>query len=226
MSKVSYKIIKKEGRIFFFDGDQYVLFDSGFLNGSVAVNGKIGPWTVKTMPNSFLSSFINMKMEDGGEVTAVFNPMDGGYSCLLKGDTLTVSDEAIAHGESKYFFAFANVGEPIIEGSINGHNCRFLFDSGARMTMFGKRSWAAEKVRSYTEWMAMKNTYADLEVFKLKLTFDNGFEYEAEGALVEDALYQMAAESMHIQAMLGIDIFNAFDMYIDKYGAALLEKDR
>jgi hypothetical protein len=82
------------------------------------------------------------------------------------------------------------------------------------MTMFGERSLAAEKIRTYKEWMALKHQYADLDVFKLDLAFPNGFNYCGEGALVEDPDYTMAANMMDIRAMLGIDIFNFYDMAI------------
>lgn len=233
MSKVTYQIVKNDDRIFFFDGSKYVLFDSGFMaqmqNNSTAVDGKIGDFKVRTASEDFFHSFINLTMENGSKVTAIFNPMDG-YNCLLKGDTLTISDE---NGDEFaedccYFFPFADNFLPIIEGSINGEKCRFFFDSGARFTMFGEAKHCKEKVRSYTEWMALKRTYAELDVYKLALEFPNGLIYNGEGALVNDPTYQMAAMMMNIKAMLGIDIFNSYDMAIitkgSKKGIALLGK--
>ena len=94
--------------------------------------------------------------------------------------------------------------------------------------MFGERADAAEKVRTYTEWMAMKHSYAHLDVYKVKLEFPNGFEYKGEGALVTDAAYLMHAKMLGIRAILGIDIFNHYDMAIitkgAKRGIMLLEK--
>jgi hypothetical protein len=84
--------------------------------------------------------------------------------------------------------------------------------------MFGDRSDAAEKLRSYTEWMALKHQYAELDVFKMSLSFSNGFEYDCEGALVTDSTYQGAAKMMNIRAMLGIDIFNYYDIAIITLG--------
>jgi hypothetical protein len=76
--------------------------------------------------------------------------------------------------------------------------------------------------------MAMNGTYEELEVYKLQLTFPNGFSYEGKGALVENPLYLAAARSMGIDAMLGIDIFNSYDLFIAakgaKRGIALLKK--
>lgn len=97
------------------------------------------------------------------------------------------------------------------------------------MTMFGDRSDAAsEKLRTYTEWMAAKFYYADLDVFKVSLGFPNGFEYEGEGALVTDADYLKQAQGMNIRAMLGIDIFNVYDLAIinkgEKRGIGVFEK--
>ncbi len=47
MSKVSFEIIRHEERLFFNDGEKYVLFDTGFIDNpfgknSASVNGKIG----------------------------------------------------------------------------------------------------------------------------------------------------------------------------------------
>lgn len=231
--KVIYDIIKKDDRIFFFDGEKYVLFDTGFVGNpfgknSASVNGKIGDITVNTMPQHFFESFINLKMDDGRSVTAVFNPMDG-FNCWLKCGLLTVSDQPIEiDGPADYFFEFADTKLPIVEGCINGTTCRFFFDSGARMTMFGERALASEKIRTYREWMALKRQYANLDVFKLDLTFPNGFKFSGEGALVEDPAYTMAAQMMNIRAMLGIDIFNFCDMAIitkgEKQGIALYRK--
>ena len=231
MSKVNYEIVKKDERLFFFDGTQYVLFDSGFVRGmgknSASASGKIGPFKVDMIGNGFFSSFINIEMEDGKKVTAILNPMDG-YNCILKGNTLTVSDEEIETPTHEYAFDFIDSRLPLIEGSINGEKCRFFFDSGARMTMIGQRPHAAEKVRSYKEWMAMLQRYTELEVYKLTLEFPNSLKYEGEGALVEDEQYHAAAKMMKIGAMLGIDIFNHYDMAIiskgEKRGIFLMKK--
>ena len=231
--KAIYDIIKKDDRIFFNDGEKYVLLDTGFVGNpfgknSVSVNGKIGDIAVNTMPQAFFDSFINLKI-NGKTVDAVFNPMDG-FNCWLQCGLLTICDEETEYDSSiECFFEFADAKLPIINGSINGQNCRFFFDSGARMTMFGDRSDASsEKIRNYTEWMALKHQYADLEVYKLNLAFPNGFEFCGEGALVEDPTYTMAAKMMNIRAMLGIDIFNFYDMAIitegEKRGVALLKK--
>ena len=84
--KAIYDIIRKDDRIFFNDGEKYVLFDTGFVGNpfgknSVSVNGKIGDIAVNTMPQEFFDSFINLKMDDGKTVDAVFNPMDG-FNCI------------------------------------------------------------------------------------------------------------------------------------------------
>ena len=228
MGKVSFEIIKHEDRLFFNDGEKYVLFDTGFIDNpfgknSASVNGKIGPFSVKTKASVFFRQFINMEI-NGCAVTAVFNPMDG-FDCLLAGNTLIISDEQIPV-QGKHFFEFADDNLPILEGSLNGTSCRFFFDSGARMTMIGEPQ--SEKVRTYTEWLAMAQRYADLDVYKVRLEFPCGFKYDGEGALVTDTLYLQAAAFMNIRAMLGIDIFNEFDMAIlvkgAKRGVVLIER--
>ena len=228
MSKVSFEIVKHEDRLFFNDGEKYVLFDTGFISNpfgrnSASVNGKIGPFAVKTKASVFFRQFINMEI-NGCAVTAVFNPMDG-FNCLLIGNTLTISDEEIT-AEGRYFLAFADAGLPILEGRLNGTSCRFFFDSGARMTMIGEP--LNEKIRTYTEWMAMAQYHANLDVYRVHLEFPCGFKYDGEGALVNDIRYQQAARGMGIKAMLGIDIFNEFDMAIlvkgAKRGIVLIER--
>ena len=86
----------------------------------------------------------------------------------------------------------------------------------------------SEKIRTYTEWMAMAQRHADLDVYKVRLEFPCGLKYDGEGALVNDIRYQQAARGMGIKAMLGIDIFNDFDMAIitkgAKRGVVLIER--
>ena len=186
--KVSYEIIKNNDRLFFYDGTQYVLLDTGFLNGSAAVNGKIGPFTVGRMGSGFFSSFINLTMEDGGKVTGVFNPMEN-YNCILKSDTLIITDEEIVIADEDLFFPlvkkaypFFNLALPLIECTVKGEKGLFFFDSGARMVMFSEPELAcSEKIRSYTEWLAMEGIYKELDVFKINLEFPNGFKYKGEG---------------------------------------------
>lgn len=226
MSKASFEIVKNDDRLFFNDGEQYVLLDTGFITAPVAgrknsasVNGRIGPFSVNCIPEGFLNRFINMKMEDGSGVTAVLNPMDG-YNCQLKGSILTVSDEDMELSDYDCFFEFVSDRFALLDGSISNQKCRFLFDSGARMTMFGEEILAAsEPVRTYREWLAMKFRYADLPVYKLNLEFPNGFKYTGEGTLVKDADYAVCAEMMGFRAILGIDIFNHYDMSIIAKGA-------
>ena len=228
MSKVSFEIIRHEERLFFNDGEKYVLFDTGFIDNpsgknSASVNGKIGPFSVKTRASVFFRQFINMEI-NGCAVTAVFNPMDG-FDCLLTGNTLTIADEEIT-AQGRYFLEFADDNLPILEGSLNGKSCRFFFDSGARMTMIGEPQ--SEKIRTYNEWLAMAQRHADLDVYKVRLEFPCGFNYDGEGALVTHTLYLQAAAFMNIRAMLGIDIFNEFDMAIlvkgAKRGVVLIER--
>ena len=221
MSEVSYRIVRKDERLFFHDGAKYVLFDTGFFRGpgnnSAAVDGRIGPFEVGTMPERFFAGFVNFKMDDGEGVSAVFNPMDG-CDCLLAGDTLTISDEEIAPPDHEYAFAFADPVLPVIEGAVNGRHCRLFFDSGARMTMLFERPPAAERIGTYTEWMALKGTYAELQVFEIGLSFPNGFEYRGRGALVDDPTYRMAVAGMNIGAMLGLDLIAGRDVLIAARG--------
>jgi hypothetical protein len=74
----------------------------------------------------------------------------------------------------------------------------------------------------------VKIKYRHLDVFKQDPAFPNGFNFTGEGALVEDPAYTMAANRMDIRAMLGIDIFNLYDIAIktkaEKQGIELYKK--
>ena len=228
MTTAAFEIIKFDDRIFFNDGSKYVLLDSGFLrmaaNNSVSSDGMIGPFRVEK--SRLAETFVNMSI-NGTRVAAVLNPMDG-FNCLLKGNTLTVWTDEVEIPGYEYFFEFKTPMFPVLEGCINGRKRSLLFDSGARMTMFGERVFAVEKIRTYTEYMTMLGIHDELNVYKLQLTFPNGFSCEGEGALVEYPQDRLAAQAMGIDAMLGIDIFNTYDLFIAAKGArrgvALLKK--
>ena len=62
----------------------------------------------------------------------------------------------------------------------------------------------------------------------MTLEFADGFRYGGEGAVVTDPVYQMAARMMNFRAILGIDIFQQYDLFIaargKRRGIAILEK--
>ncbi len=225
MSKVTYPIVKISDRIVFNAEGTYTLFDTGFPF-SISVNGKIGPFNVKTDNKMFFDSFINLQAPDGSKVTAILSLMDG-YNCHLTQDGVTITDEEEAIPEHDYFLPFVGSPLPIVEGTMNGTTIRFFFDSGARMTMFGEEALAGGKsaTGSYTEWLAMLHQNATLPVYNLALDFPCGLHYNGKGALVRRQEYLVASQRMSIRAMLGIDIFNEYDVYIstanDKRGIAL-----
>lgn len=243
--KVTFKIIQKEDRIFFNDGTQYVLLDSGFLDPrhvgrySAAVNGMIGPFKVRTESKMFFENFINLQMDETRSVAAVFNPMDG-FNCTLCGDMLTITDEEMKLDEYEHFFPFVKPQMPflpswllpdlpMIEGRINGKKRTMLFDSGARMTMVtDPQLLKGEKVRSYTEWMGMIREYAELPVFNVELQFGDDFKYSGESALVTQSTYTVQAQHSNIFVVLGIDMFKLYDMAIvckgSEKGIALLAR--
>ena len=232
MSKVTYEIIKKDERLFFYDGKQYVLFDSGFVaqkkNNSASVSGTIGPFSTNVMSKTFFTNFINLTMDDGQTVTAVFNPMDG-YNCFLEGGKLMITDEEIECPKHEYFFDFVHPSLPLIEGEINGHSGCLFFDTGARMTMFCNREFASSKpLRSYREWMALLRKYDDLSVYSVELAFSNGFSRSGEGAWVTEPQYAAMENFMNILAVLGIDIFQQYDLCFavnsKRRGIALMKK--
>ena len=99
---------------------------------------------------------------------------------------------------------------------MNGMDIRFFFDSGARMTMFGEPELTGGKpsTGSYKEWMGMLHKHETLPVYDVTLDFPCGLHIEGKGALVNDIEYRMAGQMMGIRAMLGIDVFNIYDVYI------------
>ena len=226
MSKVTYPIVKINDRIFFNADGTYVLLDTGFLSRSVSVNGKIGPFNVGMRSKVFLDSFIKLTAPDGSNITAILSPMDG-YNCRLTQDGITITDEEEAIPEHDYFLPFVGGLLPIVEGTMNGTSIRFLFDSGARMTMFGEEALAGGKsmTGSCTEWLAMLHQNATLPVYDVELDFPCGLHYNGKGALVQKQKYLMDGQMMGFRAMLGIDIFKEYDVYIstanDKRGLAL-----
>ena len=225
MSNVTYPIVKINDRIVFNAVGNYVLLDTGFPH-SVSFNGKIGPYNVGMQSKVFFDSFINLIAPDGSKVMAILSPMDG-YNCRLTQNGITITDEEEAIPEHDYFLPFIGGWLPIVEGTMNGTSIRFFFDSGARMTMFGEEALAGDKsmTGSYTEWLAMLRQNATLPVYDVALDFPCGLHYNGKGALVQRQEYLMASQRMGIRAMLGIDIFNEYDVYIstanDKRGIAL-----
>jgi hypothetical protein len=93
--------------------------------------------------------------------------------------------------------------------------------------MFGEEALAGGKpsTGSYTEWLAMLQQNQTLPVYDVTLDFPCGLHYDGKGALVQRQEYLMASQMMGIRAMLGIDVFNEYDVYIstanDKRGIAL-----
>ena len=223
MSKASYKIIKNQDRLFFHDGKRYVLIDTGFINPltetySISDDGMIGPFEVSRPPFDFLDRFINMTMDDGSKPRAVLNPLDG-FNCLLEGDTITITDEDAECPEGKWFLEFTDPKLSVVEGSINGQKVRFFFDTGARMTTVGEAPHGSEPHRTYLEWLGQLMTHADLPVYDVTLEFPCGFRYQGEAALVTHDIYRTAARMMKIQAILGIDLFNHYDLFISARGS-------
>jgi hypothetical protein len=214
MSKATYPIIQISDRIVFNAEGTYVLLDTGFPH-SVSINGKIGPFHTAMQSKAFFDSFIRLTAPDGSPVTAILSPMDG-FNCQLTQGGLMVTDEEEALPAHDYFLPFMEGMHPIVEGAMNGTPIRFFFDSGARMTMFGEPGLAGGKpaTGNYTEWLAMLHQNATLAVYDVALDFPCGLRYHGKGALVPNKEYQRAGQMMGIRAMLGIDLFHEYDVYI------------
>ena len=88
MSKVTYKLEKVDGRFYLNVGAKYSLVDTGY-GRSVSVDGKIGPFTVIRRDKEKLHAFNPTFMPDGQKIGAILWPLDG-FSCLMKGDSVTI----------------------------------------------------------------------------------------------------------------------------------------
>ena len=229
MSKVTFPILKVNDRIVFNADGTYVLLDTGFPL-SCAVDGKIGPFSVRFMPEEVFDSDIKLTTPDGAKVKAILSP-NYCYNCHLTQNGLTITDEEEEIPPHDYFLPFVERGYPIVEGTVNGTECRLFFDSGARMTMFGEEGLAGGKpsTGSYTEWMAMIGQNQILPVYDMALDFPCGLHYEGKGALVTNEDYQMNGQKMGFRAMLGIDLFNKYDLYFSmansRRGLALAKRN-
>ena len=224
MSKETYPIFKLAERIVFNAEGTYVLLDTG-CPCSFAVNGKVGSFCVSPKAEEFFDRSIKLVMPNGSKVTAILSPLDG-YNCHLTHDSITITDEQEELPEHDYFLPFVEesgnfllaMGKdlPIVEGTMNGTPIRFFFDSGARMTMFGEIALTGGKpaTGSYTEWMAMLRKNETLDVYDATLDFPCGLHHEGKSALVKNREYMFHGMMMGIRAMLGIDLFNDYDLYI------------
>lgn len=219
MSKATFPTVKIADRIVFNADGTYALLDTGFPH-SASVNGKIGPFSVDRMPEAFCDDFLRLTAPDGTKVTAILSPMDG-YNCQLTEKSITITDEEEALPEHDYFLPFVDGRKPVVEGKMNGTPIRFFFDSGARMTMFGETELTNGKpaTGSYTEWLAMVHTHAELPVYDVELDFPCGFHHNGKGALVQRPEYLMTARMLGIRAMLGIDLLDGHDLYISTANA-------
>ena len=92
MSKVTYKLEKVDGRFYFNDGTKYALIDTGY-GRSVSIDGEIGPFKVSHCDKDNLHAFNPTFMRDGQKIGAMLYPLDG-FSCLMKGDSVTIDDDA------------------------------------------------------------------------------------------------------------------------------------
>ena len=215
MSKATYTLEKVDGRFYFNDGAKYALIDTGY-GRSVSIDGKIGPFAVGHCDERQLRSFNPTIMPDGQKVGAILCPLDG-FSCLMKGDSVTIDDDARELPEHEWFLPFAMQGQPWLECKVDGKTKLLFFDSGMRLPALDDDSLVKgkEKLGENLEWIAPLRGLAEVPYYKATFEFPCGFRFD--GHLEHDRLHAYIGNILAgtpLQGFLGIEFFNQFDLFI------------
>ena len=228
MSRVTYNIEKVDGRCYFNDGTKYVLIDTGY-GRSVADRGMIGPFNVNNCDIKQLQSFNPTIMHDGQKIGAILYPLDG-FSCLLKGDTVTIDDNAIELPEHEWFLPFIG-GSPLLECNVDGKKKLLYFDSGMRLPVLDDDSLVEgkEKLGVITEWIAIVQGLAEAPYYHATFDFPCGFHFD--GHMEHDYLHAYISHlfgNPRVNGCLGIEFFNEYDLFISaikgKSGLAIIKR--
>ena len=240
MTKVSYKMVEHDGRCYFNDGTGNFLIDTGFGHDSMSRNGAIGPYsTTHHLPgeelfaSKFLDSFMGPARPEGQKAKGILAPM-GGYSVLLKGDTVTIDNNAKELPEHAYFIPFISEDLPIIEGKCNGKAMRFFFDSGMRMAVLDDPILTEGKqcLGTINEWIAPLGRMAEAQFYSAEFEFADGLRFEGHGEYdYSKSFIKDMREHCHneFDAFFGIEFFKQYDLFIStipgRRGLALIARD-
>lgn len=224
MTKVTYKLEKVDGRYYFNDGEKYVLVDTGY-GRTVSYNGKIGPYRVGTQDLGGMRSFNPTFMRDGTQIGGFLCPLNG-YSCLLKGDTVTIDDNAQELPEHEWFIPFVPGRGPHVLCKVDGKQKDLFFDSGMRLPVLGDHSLVKgkEKLGDITEWIGPLHGLAEAPFYAASFDFPCGFHFD--GHFEFDSLNAVA--SWQDDGFLGIEFFTQYDLFISaipgKEGIAIIKR--
>ena len=229
MSKVTYKLEKVDGRFYFNDGTKYALIDTGY-GRSVSIDGEIGPFKVSHCDKDNLHAFNPTFMRDGQRIGAILCPLDG-FSCLMKGDSVTIDDDARELPGHEWFLPFAVPGLPLLECKVDGKTKRLFFDSGMRLPVLDDDSLVVgkEKLGTILEWIGPLGGLAEAPYYKATFDFPCGFRFD--GHLEHDCLHmfiEMIRKSIPLDGFLGIEFFKRHDLFISaikgKSGLAIIRR--
>ena len=229
MSKATYKLEKVDGRFYFNDGAKYALIDTGY-GMSVSIDGKIGPFKVAQCDEKHLHAFNPTFMPDGQRIGAILCPLDG-FSCLMKGASVTIDDDAKELPEHEWFLPFAVPERPYLECKVDGKSKLLFFDSGMRLPALDDDSLVdgKEKVGVNLEWIGPLRGLAEVPCYKATFDFPCGFCFD--GHLEHDHLHAYIGSILAgtpLQGFLGIEFFNQYDLFISaingKSGLAVIRR--
>ena len=229
MSKATYKLEKVDGRFYFNDGAKYALIDTG-LGHSVSIDGEIGPFKVSRCDEDGLRAFNPTIMHDGQKIGAILWPLDG-FSCLMKGDSVTIDDDARELPEHEWFLPFAMPGQPYLECKVDGKRKLLFFDSGMRLPALDDDSLVVgkEKLGEILEWIGPLHGLAEVPYYKATFDFPCGFHFD--GHLEHDHLHayiNIFRQRHSLDGFLGIEFFNRHDLFISaikgKSGLAIIRR--
>ena len=239
MTKISYKLLEHDGRYYFNDGTGYFLIDTGFGYHSISPDGKIGPFDTdakafgdERASSEFLRMFMGPSRPDGQNVKGILAPMEG-YSILLKGDTVTIDDDAKELPTHDYFIPFISDIRPIIEGKCNGKNMRFFFDSGMRMAVMDDSVLNEGKqcLGTINEWIAPLGCAADAPYYSAEYEFAGGLRFNGQGEFdYSDTFLKRIRHAFNneFDAFFGIEFFRQYDLFISlipgKRGLAIIDR--
>ena len=224
MTKITYKLDKVDGRCYFNDGAKWILIDTGYTR-TVSYDGKIGPFSVGTETLEEMRSFNPTFMHDGQKIGGFLRPLDG-YSCLLKGDSVTIDDNAKELPEHAWFIPFIIPGSAMLECKVDGKHKTLYFDSGMRLPVLSDNSLVKgkEKLGVIVEWIAPMSGLAEAPYYTAAFDFQCGFHFD--GHFEHD--YLDAVAQWTGDGFLGIEFFNQYDLFISaipgKSGLAIIKR--
>lgn len=228
MSNVTYKLEKVDGRYYFNDGTKYVLIDTGY-GRSVSIDRTIGPFKVDSIDINRLQSFNPTIMHNGEKIGGILYPLDG-FSCLMKGDTVTIDDDVKELPDHEWFLPFVS-GHPLLECNVDGKKKLLYFDSGMRLPVLDDDSLIAgkEKLGNIVEWIGPMRGLAEAPSYTATFDFPCGFHFD--GHMEHDYLHvyiNSLFAGTPVQGYLGIEFFNKYDLFISaikgKYGLAIINR--